>query len=263
MKENGFILLARSIQSSDVWFKPPEYLKVWIHFLLNVNFEDDKLCKRGQGHFNLAFMAEKLDIELHTIYNCVKWLKCTRQITTVKTRHGLLVNVLQYDKYQDIASSNYQTKNQNKNYQVTRPYTLYKELKNNIIEEEVKIEEKVEEKKTSEKNIIVDEVISFYQKNIYPNSKATDNAKKKIATRLKSYSKDELIRAMICFAGNVWRMKYNANKGMVWFFRSDEQIEVFFHLEQDTLPLQKATTNIQGVRLAPNGKPLYIPTGLI
>jgi len=58
-------------------------------------------------------------------------------------------------------------------------------------------------------------------------------ASKKIKARLKTWTLDELKKAILKFSGNRWRMEFNRTKSLDWFFRNDAQIETFLQLEQD------------------------------
>ena len=63
----------------------------------------------------------------------------------------------------------------------------------------------------------------------------SNNAKSKIKARVKEWGFEEVEKAITLFVGNEWRMKYNANKSLEWYFRSDDQIETFLGLEQDRI----------------------------
>lgn len=45
---DGYILLSRKLIESEIWKKPPLYLKVWVWLLSKANFKDYKNLKRGQ-----------------------------------------------------------------------------------------------------------------------------------------------------------------------------------------------------------------------
>ena len=46
--EGGYILLSRKIIESEIWRKPPLYLKVWIWLLERAQHKEYKQLKRGQ-----------------------------------------------------------------------------------------------------------------------------------------------------------------------------------------------------------------------
>lgn len=83
-------------------------------------------------------------------------------------------------------------------------------------------------------NNIINNIYTYYTQKIYKTSKLTDEGKKKIITRLKSYSEEELLRAIDKFSSNSWWMERNSNQGIVWFFRSDDQVDRFLNLKEET-----------------------------
>ena len=102
--ELGYIRLANKIVLSKVWDKPSDYLKIWLYILMKVNYADSKTLKRGEGFFIWTndykdFLGH---IKLKTIYNCIRWLKSTSQISTHRSTRGMYIRVNNYDYYQDI-----------------------------------------------------------------------------------------------------------------------------------------------------------------
>ena len=56
--KGGYILLSRNIIESQIWQKPPEYLKIWIYILSRVNWKKSKNNDIGEDLFN--FRQEKI-----------------------------------------------------------------------------------------------------------------------------------------------------------------------------------------------------------
>lgn len=108
----GCILLARKLQTSDIWKKPADWLKIWIYILQEVNHGDKKPFPRGSNFFNFQDEARNCGVKYWTWVNCVQWLKSTRQITTRKTTRGVIVFVVNYEQYQNL--ENYKNKTENK-----------------------------------------------------------------------------------------------------------------------------------------------------
>ena len=100
----GFILLSRHILFSEIWRKPPEYLKIFLYILLRVNHEDG-LFPRGSNFFN--FSEERIPgVTAHQIYHFLKWASTEADILAKqKTTRGVVLKVNNYDKYQ--AMNNY------------------------------------------------------------------------------------------------------------------------------------------------------------
>jgi len=80
-------------------------------------------------------------------------------------------------------------------------------------------------------NTYVSEVYEKYKQSINSSAKLTDKGKKKILTRLKSYSVEELGQAMANFSADSWWVENNAHRGVAWFFDSDDRIEQFLLLK--------------------------------
>ena len=128
----GYILLARNIIESQIWLKPPEYLKIWIYILFQVNFHNTKNLPRGTGFFN--FRQEKIPgVTLNQVYEFLRWAKTlhptdlTTQITTQKTTRGIILKVNNYGKYQDSKNYCHQHEKQHRHQQTTNTITVKKE----------------------------------------------------------------------------------------------------------------------------------------
>lgn len=133
----GYIKLSRRLLSSDIWFKPPLYLKVWIYLLCQASHQDYGTLRRGQlvtsipqiqealsykaGFITkkpsykeiwqvLEYMRAKPPINSMQEYGMGKWQE-NRQgkwqgetepmILTKRVKDGMLVTVVKYDQYQD------------------------------------------------------------------------------------------------------------------------------------------------------------------
>lgn len=130
----GYIILARRLIESEIWRKPPAYLKIWIYILYQVNFKNTKNFPRGTGFFN--FRQEQIPgVTLNQVYEFLRWAKTlnptdlTTQITTQKTTRGVVLKVNNYNYYQDIENYVHQHRNQHKNQQTTNTITGKKERK--------------------------------------------------------------------------------------------------------------------------------------
>ena len=110
---SGRILLDRSIVEGILW-RQPRKLRFWIYLLMSAKFRDTRIggveVKRGQWLRSVRKMSEDLEtdegsIPIGTIH---RWLKDfagkERRITTEPTRFGLLITILNYEKYQNFNS---------------------------------------------------------------------------------------------------------------------------------------------------------------
>lgn len=112
--QGGYILLARNMIESEIWQKPPAYLKIWIYILFRVNWKKSKHNEIGMDLFN--FTQEKIPgVKQTQVYDFLRWAKTlnssdqTTQITTQKTTRGIRLKVNKYEYYQD--PKNYQFQN--------------------------------------------------------------------------------------------------------------------------------------------------------
>lgn len=133
----GYIKLSRRLLASDIWFKPPLYLKVWIYLLHQAAFKPYNGLARGQlvtsipqiqealsykaGFITkkpsykeiwqvLEYMRAKQPINSMQEYGGGKW-QGNRQgkwqgetepmILTKRVKDGMLVTIVKYDQYQD------------------------------------------------------------------------------------------------------------------------------------------------------------------
>ena len=111
--EGGCILLSRQILTSEIWRKPPEYLKIFLYILLKVNHKDG-LFPRGSNFFN--FSDEKPSgVTKDQIYKFLQWAKSEKVqiLATQKTTRGVVIKVNNYDRYQTI--ENYQKQHERQN----------------------------------------------------------------------------------------------------------------------------------------------------
>lgn len=118
----GYILLSRKIVESDIWKKPPLYLKVWLYLLIKAQYRDYKKLKRGQVVTSISEIQEeccwyvgyrKEKPTKDQVFQVIEWMRrkgceagderdrSPTMITTTKATHGLVITVENYDFYQD------------------------------------------------------------------------------------------------------------------------------------------------------------------
>lgn len=118
---NGYIMISRSIIDSEIWRKPPLYLKVWIWLLSNAQFKPYKNLERGQLLTNVDEIRKACAHysgyrkEMPTkkqIYSILQWLRNPHgrdsgrkadgaMVETTAVTHGIVVNICNFNKYQD------------------------------------------------------------------------------------------------------------------------------------------------------------------
>lgn len=75
------------------------------------------------------------------------------------------------------------------------------------------------------------DVFDEYQVRIQPKARFLDDARRKIRTRLRRWSLQELRAAIEHFAADAWQMEHNAHRGAGWFFANDSRIEQYVNLK--------------------------------
>jgi len=106
--ENGYIILARQVIESDIWqTKPDKWLKIWLYILLKVNHKSNKQFERGSNFMRYDWISAETGATQNSIDHCIRWLKQAKQIATRKATRGMVIKVLNYDKYQQ--SDNYKS----------------------------------------------------------------------------------------------------------------------------------------------------------
>jgi len=86
-------------------------------------------------------------------------------------------------------------------------------------------------KNKEKKNIKKTNIFSSYKQKINSGSILTDKAKKKIVSRLKIFTEDQLLKAIDNFSKAKWWMENNSSRGIAWFFHSDDRIDQFINLK--------------------------------
>ena len=125
----GYILLSRKLIESEIWNKPPLYLKIWIYFLSKAQHQNYKGLKRGQLWTSIPEIQEacswyvgyrKETPTKDQVYAAIRWFRNptgkisrnpyegnyehnanTPMITTTKATQGMLVTIDNYCFYQD------------------------------------------------------------------------------------------------------------------------------------------------------------------
>lgn len=118
---SGCILISRKLIESDVWKKPPLYVKVWMYLLIKAQHTDYKGLKRGQVFTSIPEIQEacswfvgyrKEAPSKSQIYKILEYLRNPYEgenesetnatmITTTKSTRGIVVNIENYNVYQD------------------------------------------------------------------------------------------------------------------------------------------------------------------
>jgi hypothetical protein len=172
----GYLLLSRKIIESEIFKKPPLYLKVWIYLLQKAQHSSYKQLKRGQLRSSIPEIMEacswyvgyrKVTPTKDQIYQIIEWLRKPREgsdgkamettmITTTKATQGMLINIDSYSFYQD--PKNYES-NSVSIAEAEAAATREQQESNNINNNEKNDKKKI--KSTTEKNKFSKDSIEF------------------------------------------------------------------------------------------------------
>lgn len=117
----GYILLSRGVLNSDIWSKPPLYMKVWIYLLTNANYKDYGNLKRGQLFTSIPEIQRACSYKVgyrtveptkKEIWGILEFLRNPGEgndegntkepmIETMKVTHGMVVTICKYNDYQN------------------------------------------------------------------------------------------------------------------------------------------------------------------
>ena len=106
----GYILAAKKMLESEVMDKPPLFMKLWIWMLMQAKFRPEEGLKRGQFKTSIkdmqAAMAHFVGYRKETptakqIRAIYESLTKGHMIGTTKVTGGMIITILNYDKYQD------------------------------------------------------------------------------------------------------------------------------------------------------------------
>ena len=118
MSNKGFLKLHRSLLDWE-WYTNPNAMRVFIHFLLTANYEDKEwkgiIIKRGQLVCSIRKLAQELEISEKNVRTALKNLQSTNDITIATSAKYTLVEVTNYDFYQENKKSGTQSGTQSGN----------------------------------------------------------------------------------------------------------------------------------------------------
>ena len=172
MENNGFIKLHRSILEWE-WYDDPNTMRVFIHLLLNAQWEDSRYhgyeVPKGSLVIGRKKLAEELEITERAVRTALNHLKSTNEVTIKVTNQFSIVTIVNWEKYQGRDDENDQQNDQQNDQRVTneRPATDHIKEYKNIINNNIFIKPTLEEVRAycEERNNNVDPetFINFYE----------------------------------------------------------------------------------------------------
>lgn len=133
---DGYIKLHRAILEWE-WYDDPNTMRVFIHLLLNAQWEDSRYhgyeVPKGSLVIGRKKLAEELEITERAVRTALNHLKSTNEVTIKVTNRFSIVTIVNWAKYQGRDDENDQQNDQQNDQRVTnkRPATDHiKEYKN-------------------------------------------------------------------------------------------------------------------------------------
>lgn len=137
MKMNWWaFIISRSLFESEIRFKPPEYLKIWIYLCGKANHKWKKYkwfyLERGQCLVDYNELLEQLEYKIwyrkkkyndFIMKHLMKFLRSSLMIVSMKQPRWVLITILNYDKYQTL--SNYESTNESTNESTSKVPVKY------------------------------------------------------------------------------------------------------------------------------------------
>lgn len=134
----GYILISRKIVESEIWDKPPLYIKVWVYLLVQAQHKQYKGLKRGQLYTSIPEIIEACSWRVgyrkekpskDQVFQVIDWLRKSHEsvyetetkatmITTTKATQGLLIDIDNYGFYQD--PKHYESNDESNNEESTK-----------------------------------------------------------------------------------------------------------------------------------------------
>lgn len=100
--KNGATLWARQTIESDIFHKPAEWFKIWFYIIQKVNHKDNHLFKRGENLFVYQRVSFDCSVTPSSVDHFVRWAKSAGQLATRKATRGIVISVLNYNKFQTL-----------------------------------------------------------------------------------------------------------------------------------------------------------------
>ena len=99
---SGSTIWARQTTESEIFCqKPAEWFKIWFYIINKVNWKDIKQFKRGEQFFTFKEIAYCTKTTKNQVEKFTKWARGASMITTRKTTRGIIIFVVNYNKFQD------------------------------------------------------------------------------------------------------------------------------------------------------------------
>jgi hypothetical protein len=163
--DTGYIKLYRCLKDNPI-IQKPDYLAVWIHLLLSVNYQDKDLIFNGEKITikSGSYISSRQQIALNTK---VQESKVERILKYLESEHQ--IEQQSFNKFRIISICNWKQYQQNEQHAEQQMNN-----KRTTSEQQVNTNKKEKKEKNIKNNIYTIEFLSFY--NAYPNKKEKNAA---------------------------------------------------------------------------------------
>ena len=176
--------------------------------------------ERGQFVMGLQEMSKVVGCSMRQIRTVKKLFENSQILTSKTTNRGQTVTVIEYDAFVGKQS---ESDKQNGNEATS------KRQAGDNKEEVQEVKEVQEEPKDMSANDDVVAVYDHFKRTINDKARLTKQGQDKIKTRLKVFTKSELVSAMDNISNDEFFQQHNATRPIAWFFHNDERIETYIH----------------------------------
>lgn len=226
--QGGYILLSRKIIESEIWSKPPLYLKIWIYLLSRAQFKKYRGLERGQVFFSIPEIQEacshyvgfRKEVPTYKqVRKAVEWMKQAsntdnrrfpyegqmkgntkgnmkgntkgNMIEVKKTTRGVVADIVNYNVYQDPNSYENNTLNLHEGQHEGR-------MKGNMKDERRASSghtiDKNDKKDKNERMIDTNRFVNTWNENF--NSKINEKQFNQSINQLSNYSDEEIFNVL-------------------------------------------------------------------
>ena len=99
----GATIWARQTLESEVFSnKPDKWFKIWFYLINKANYKDNQKFKRGQAFIKYEWIEESTKATKHQIDHFMRWAKEASMLATQKATRGMVVTILNYDRFQTL-----------------------------------------------------------------------------------------------------------------------------------------------------------------
>lgn len=244
--DNGWIAIHRRIIKKG-WFKEPDYLALWILLLLKASFTENEWLYKGEiqkvnrGQFvtsrkNLALESGIQESKIERILKC---FESEQQIEQQMNSKNRLITINNYNLYQKNEQQNEQQMNTKRTASEHEVNTINKD--NN----EKKVNNNTPLPPKGDTDTPIKKVVETYE-SVFTTKllSLSEQRKKKVSARLRSFTVEQVSTALINFAGSAWHRGENDRGWRAdfdWIMKNDETIEKGLRLMPDKPPPDNRT----------------------